>query len=921
MYDRSLDLFAPHHPPSPLGLFPGRAWAGSARLTLGTASTSWLGSDSLVHVPSATRPSPDRLTMIDSYGIGGMGYRGGGMRMSLRRAEAPAAAAAPTLQEEAKKSPDAPPPPPEPPARHKGEEGMMGKRGDTNDNERTRDKREAGDASEPVRSNFAETAFFQPQLVTNAKGEASFEFTVPDSVTSWNVWVHAITKDLRSGAIQKETRSVKDLMVRPYVPRFLREGDEAQLKVVINNAGSDKLDGSLAFDIVDADSQQSRATLFAAKAESRPFSVEGGKSVNLTFPVKAPRGVGTYAVIARATARSAKESFSDGELRPVPVLPSRLHLMQSRFVTLRDADQRTMKFEDLAKNDDPSRQSERLVVTLDAQLFYTVLRALPYLIEYPYECAEQTLNRFVSTGIVTSLFSQFPQVAKMAEQMSRRTTQLQAWDAGDANRKMALEEAPFLFEAKGGARDHEDTSLINVLDQRIAHAQRDAALDKLKKMQTSLGAFPWFPGGPPSPYMTLYVLYGFAKAAEFKVEVPRDMVQRGWQYLARHYREELRAEMRKHDCCWEFLALLEYVASSYPDSSWTGDALTADERKEIRDFTFKHWRNGSPYIKGLLALALKRAGRAADAKKVFDSVMDSAKTAPDQGTFWAQEDRSWLWYNDTIESHAFALRVLMELDPKNPKKDGLVLWLLLNKKLNQWKSTRATAEVIYSLAQYMKADQSLGVREAATVSVGPRQQTYTFEPDKYVGKVQMVVPGPEVSDQSATIKVEKKTKGVMFASATWHYATDKLPSEGRGDFFTVSRKYYLRENNGREFVLKPLSDGVALKPGDEVEVELAISTKHEAEYVHLRDPRGAGFEPTSVASRYKWDLGLGYYEEVRDSGANFFFEHLPVGQYTFKYRVRATTAGTFRVGPATLQSMYAPEFSAFSAGHVLKIAP
>src|SRR5262249_27832909 len=155
---------------------------------------------------------------------------------------------------------------------------------------------------------------------------------------------------------------------------------------------------------------------------------------------------------------------------------------------------------------------------------------------------------FISTGIVTSLFGQYPQVSKMAEQMSKRTTQLAAWDAGDANRKMALEEAPFLFEAKGGARDGEDAPLINVLDHRIALMHRDAALDKLKKMQTSIGAFPWFPGGPPSPYMTLYILYGFAKAAEFKVEVPKDMVQRGWQYLARHYREEYAHRMMKEDC-------------------------------------------------------------------------------------------------------------------------------------------------------------------------------------------------------------------------------------------------------------------------------------------------------------------------------------------------------------------------------------
>ncbi len=915
MYDRSLDVFAPHSPPSALSLFPYRASEATARASLHEVSQMDVSEYAIRSRTSFISPQPDTFHFEDGYPIGGMGMRGfgvgggggGGRAMHRRGKESTGSKQAPFGSADA----------PEPVAlAYKDEDSKK----EVLKSESTKLAVESGGGgADPttLRSNFSETAFFAPSLLTNDKGEASFEFTVPDSVTSWNVWVHAITKDLRAGSINKETRSVKDLMVRPYLPRFFREGDEAQLKVVVNNTGSAKLDGNLTFDIIDPETKQSRIADFGAKRETRAIHVDAGKSTNLTFVVKAPRKIGTYAIVAQATAKAGNDTLSDGELRPVPVLPSRLHLTQSRFVTLRDTDKRTMHFDDLAKGGDASRANEQMVVTLDAQLFYTVLRALPYLVSYPYECAEQTLNRFVSTGIVTSLFAQHPAIAKMADQMSRRKTQLQAWDAGDANRKMGLEEAPFLWEAKGGS---DNDGVLNVLDQRIAKANRDSALGKLQKMQHASGAFPWFPGGPPSPYMTLYVLMGMSRAAEFKVDVPKPLVQRAWRYLADHVRREYKDAIEKDGCCWEFLTLLNYVASSFPDASYSEGGLTGDERKKILDRTFQHWKDHAPYVKGLLSLTLQRAGRKADAKKVFDSVMDSAKTTRDEGTFWQPEDRSWLWYNDTIESHAFTLQVLMEVDPKNAKKDGLVLWLLLNKKLNQWKSTRATAEVLYSLAKYMQADGSLGVREAATVSLGTRQQTYTFEPDQYVGKVQMIVPGPEVSEKNATVTVEKKTKGVMFASATWSFATDQLPKEGRGDFFTVSRHYFLRENNGREFTLKLLAEGATVKAGDEVEVQLAISSKHAAEYVHLRDPRAAGFEPTSIASHYKYDTGLGYYEEVRDSGENFFFEQLPAGQYTFKYRVRATTGGTYRVGPATLQSMYAPEFNAYSAGHVMKIA-
>jgi alpha-2-macroglobulin len=264
----------------------------------------------------------------------------------------------------------------------------------------------------------------------------------------------------------------------------------------------------------------------------------------------------------------------------------------------------------------------------------------------------------------------------------------------------------------------------------------------------------------------------------------------------------------------------------------------------------------------------------------------------------------------------------MELIPDDPKLDVLVLWVFLNKKMNHWKSTRATAEVIYSLAHYLKKTGQLGIRENATVTVGNQKTSFIFEPDRFSGKKnQIVIPGEKIDPKTtANIVVEKESKGYLFASATWHFSTENLPEEGSGDYLKVSRRYFRRVNTGREFVLQPISEGAELKPGDEVEVQLSVGSKHPMEYVHLRDPRGAGFEPTTNVSQHKWDLGIVWYEEIRDSGTNFFFEHLPQGEYTFKYRIRATTAGAFKVAPATLQPMYAPEFIAYSSGALLKIA-
>jgi uncharacterized protein YfaS (alpha-2-macroglobulin family) len=779
---------------------------------------------------------------------------------------------------------------------------------------------EEGEKPVQMRQNFAETAFFFPHLLTDADGTARIEFSVPDSVTSYQVWVHAVTRELMSGSVNKQAESLKELMVRPYLPRFLRESDEARLKVAVNNAAEKDLSGTLQFDIVDPATEKSVAADFGLKTGdlNKPFSVKAKGSTTLEFAIRTPSRIGTVAfkVMARAG------DVGDGEIRPIPVLPGRMHLMQSRFVTLRDKARREMKFADMLKGDDPSLIHEQLVLTLDAQLFYGVLSALPYLVNYPYECVEQTLNRFLSTGILTSLYKDYPAVERMAKEFSKkRKTRLETFDEPDPNRKMALEETPWLIQAKGG--DAEDVSLLNVLDPDVARAQRASALAKLQKSQTSSGGFPWFPGGPPSPWMTLYLLHGFSKALEFGVEVPKDMVQRAWAYTHRHYLDEVLRDMRRHDCCFEFVTFINYVLSNFPDSTWSGGVFSDDERKEMLEFSFKHWKRHSPLLKGYLTLTLMRMGREKDARLVFESVMDSAKEAEDQGVFWAPEDRGWLWYNDNIESHAFALRVLMEVMPENSKQDGLVMWLFLNKKLNHWKSTRATAEVIYSLAKYLKKTGALGVREEARVVFGGKERKFVFEPDKYTGKKnQVVIPGPEVDPKTcAATTIEKDTKGVMFASVSWHFSTEKMPEEGRGDYLTVERKYFRRVKSGREVTLEPLAEGAAVKVGDEVEVQIGITSKHPMEYVHLRDPRGAGFEPVSQVSRHRWELGLYWYEEIRDSGTNFFFEHLPQGQYTFRYRIRAATAGTFKASPATLQPMYAPEFAAYSAGHVLSIRP
>lgn len=916
MYDRSLDFFVPHSYPSISSLYPSKYGTSSLRSNIRTQSAQSILSYSWYSLPGFPGVYGPSFIQVSGYGIGGPGgrrmYREGFAMVSESKSMAPPAPASMARDEEA--APEV--------LMEKGDStAQAGSKAENlngiSESDDMSDGSGMGEAEAPqVRSNFSETAFFQPHLITDENGIVKIEFQVPDSVTSWKVYVHAMTNDLKYMTSQKETVTVKELMVRPYMPRFLRENDKAELKVVVNNASDKKMSGTVELAIIDPDTEEDKSRDFGLTRVSQPFSADSQKSDNVTWTLNAPPRIGSYAF--RVIARSG--TISDGELRPIPVLPSRIHLMQSRFATLKEGQTRILELKDLYTADqDPTLIHDQFIVTLDTQLIYSVLKALPYLVNYPYECVEQTLNRYLSTSIVSSLYDGYPAIKKMAQQFSERKTQYAAWHKDDPNRKMALEETPWLAMSGGGNRSEDQ--LINVLDYDIAKAQKENSLEKLRKAQLSSGAFPWWSGGPPSPYMTLYIMYGFSKAQEFDVDVPRDMVQNGWRYLYSHYLDYYEKRIVIEDFGYHYITFLNYVLSCYPDSSYYQGTFTEKERQQMLDFSFRYWKDHNPYLKGYLTLTLQRMNRKKDAILVLDSIMDSAVTKQDQGTFWAPEDRGWLWYNDNIESHAFILRVLMEVKPDDSRIDGMILWLLLNKKFNQWKSTRTTAEVVYSLTSALKAQGALAVREKAVLTVGGDTHKFVFEPDVYSGEnTQIRYEGDDITGEKfASTKVSKEGKGYMFASVTWHYSTEKLPAEARGDFMAVTRKFFLRKNQGGEMVLLPLSEGTPLSVGDQVEVHLSIRCKHPMEYIHLRDPRGAGFEPEKFTSGYHWDLGLAWYEEIRDSGTNFFFEWLPQGEYSFKYRLRATMAGTFRVGPATLQSMYAPEFGAFSSGKMIAI--
>jgi alpha-2-macroglobulin len=904
MYDQSLDFFGPVYAASLENFFPRTLDYSNVQGSVGHRQAEGFAWN-LVSYPNLPALYGSRLELFEAYAIGGPGSRGGMVSGAMlyesdgEGLSAPKGAPAPARNRfESKK-----------------EKSVLAKKSNSASDKDTLDSKtdsaamETAQASAEVRSNFAETAFWLPHLLAKKNQEFEFSFKVPDSLTSWNFWLKAISPDLKYGAETKVLQTMKDFMVRTYLPRFFRQQDEIAFNVQVENHSKTDQEGKLVVSILDEDDRPIHKDFVLSEeyVTGKKLKVAAGQNLSVDIELSVPMRLG----LVKVKVLMQTKDFSDGEIKAIPLLPSRIHLVDSKFVALsKDHKSRVMKFDGLLTKDE-SRVNEKFVVTAEGQLFYSLLKALPYLIDYPYECTEQTLNRYVSTSMIAGSMSKYPKLAASMKTLSKRKTQFESFDELDANRKTLMEETPWLQMSRGGS---EEAGLLNMLNPDVVKAEEASSLSKLKKSQLPTGAFPWFPGGPPSFYMTSYILYGFSKAAEFKGTVPEDLIKNAFTYVKDEYRR-IKAHCMTHQSCFETITFLNFILSQYKDPKYFSHVFSEAERVEMLDFSFTHWKQHSPQLKSMLAMTLKRFKRDQNAVLVLESILDSAKSDIDLGVYFAPEDRSWLWYNDTVETQAIFLRALTEVIPNHKYRSGLTQWLFLNKKMNHWKSTKATAEAIYSVLYYLSQENMMEQDESITVEMGSIKKVLEFKnAEVEKTKAQLVFRDPDITAENfKEVKVTNKGNSFNFVSANWHYSTQKAPAVGKGDMLSVSRKYFKR-TSGDKVTLSEIKSGDTLNVGDQVEVHLSLRAKHAAEYVHLRDPRPAGMEPEKVSSGYHWDLGLIRYEEIKDSATNFFMEQMPVGEYTLKHRLRVNMKGKFLVGPATLQSVYAPEFNAYSSG-------
>jgi hypothetical protein len=825
-------------------------------------------------------------------GIAGLGEGGGGVEGGRGKRDLSA--------REATKVPAA--------AQAANEEGKLGKKSirlDTiaiagKDEDDAEDLRAGGAALvEPaVRKSFADTAAFRA-VRTDAAGKASLSFTFPDNLTTWRVKAIGLSADTRAGEGTASMVTTQKLLVRLQAPRFFRERDRLVISANVHNRLAEEKKVTVELDVTDA-----------------LLAVEGSKTRQVTVPKDGERRVDFWVTVrgegeARVKVSALSDEESDAKEMIFPVLVHGFMKTDSAVGSISakapDGAEASVTLKVPAE-----RRLDRgeLVVRWSPTLAGAMIDALPFLLDYPYGCTEQTMSRFMP-AVLTRKTLQLAGGYRLEDlEAVRASMNPQHLGTG------AGEEYKKRLEREYRRFDRSPVYNSKLMDDMIA-----SGLARIAKMQRPDGGWGWWGGDRSSIYTTAYVLFGLLEARSADVGIPEAMIQRGLSSMESALPEHL-AYYAQHEYVSDVDAYFAYVMSLYGRSDTKLNGYLLERRVKL-----------SVYGKSLLALALWNLGKKDDARLVLRNAEQFIKEDPENETAWVETNTHgwWYWWHDDIESNAFFLRALITIKPDDDRGPRLVKWLLNHRKHGYyWNSTRDTAIAVASFAHYMRAAKEAATDYDLEVAIdGKVQKTVHIDAKSLLTfDGELRIPTSELPAGEHRLTFRRRGKGAVYFNSYLSYFTLEEDPPPSGLEIKVDRRYYklVREDrkhtvhgtSGQPVAIKeaayrkvPLASGEQVTSGDLILVELMIESKNDYAFLAFEDAKPAGTEPVALRSGTTYGEAVANLE-LRDDRVVFFLRELNQGKLKLDYRLRAEIPGTFHAMPARGFAMYSPELTATS---------
>ncbi len=756
---------------------------------------------------------------------------------------------------------------------------------------------ETGDIQ--IRENFAETAFFYPQLRTNEKGEVSISFVLPESLTRWKFMGLAHTRNVDYGKIEATATASKEFMLQPNMPRFVRVGDKANIAASLMNLSDKGVKGTVRMELFNPETEK------VFYSQKQKFDVKGGETghVNFTFEVG-----DKYAVMACRMVADG-DTFSDGEQRYIPVLTDKQWVTETVPLNVNGEGAHIFSLENLFNKHSKTASEQRLTVEFTAHPAWYAVQALPVVANPQNEDALSWATAYYAHSLAACIVKENPRIKQVFDswkaQGGTKETFMSNLQKNQELKNILLAETPWLTEATNEAEQKQ--RIATLFDLNTMNSQLAVSVEKLGELQNADGAWSWYKGMQGSRYVTTQVMEMLVRLnalthqdADSRMQ---PMIQKGFEYLGKQAAEEYKSMKEAEKKGAVGLRPSEQVLRYLYICVLDGKAPV--DKKVNQYFIDKLSGEGKEltiYGKALGAIILQQAGKVAEAKLFMQSLMEYSVVTDEMGRYFDTPKARYSWFSYKIPTEVAAMEAIQRITKDTKAIDEMKRWLLKQKQTQTWETPIATADAVYAL---MATGASDLLANTGGVEITLGKEMIRTPVDDAIGYIKKTVIGDVMNIKK--VRVDKEGTGMGWGAVYAQYleSMDQIGEQGNG--LSVSRQLYKGD--------EALNESAPLKVGDKITVRLTVKADRDMDFVQIKDDRAACMEPLQAVSGFRWSNGLGYYQATKDASTQFFIDQMRKGTYVIEYQVYVNRTGEYQTGIATVQSAYAPEFGGHTGGY------
>ena len=756
---------------------------------------------------------------------------------------------------------------------------------------------ETGDIQ--IRENFAETAFFYPQLRTNEKGEVSISFVLPESLTRWTFMGLAHTRNVDYGKIEATATASKEFMLQPNMPRFVRVGDKANIAASLMNLSDKGVKGTVRMELFNPETEK------VFYSQKQKFDVKGGETghVNFTFEVG-----DKYAVMACRMVADG-DTFSDGEQRYIPVLTDKQWVTETVPLNVNGEGAHIFSLENLFNKHSKTASEQRLTVEFTAHPAWYAVQALPVVANPQNEDALSWATAYYAHSLAAFIVKENPRIKQVFDswkaQGGTKETFMSNLQKNQELKNILLAETPWLTEATNEAEQKQ--RIATLFDLNTMNSQLAVSVEKLGELQNADGAWSWYKGMQGSRYVTTQVMEMLVRLnalthqdADSRMQ---PMIQKGFEYLGKQAAEEYKSMKEAEKKGAVGLRPSEQVLRYLYICVLDGKAPV--DKKVNQYFIDKLSGEGKEltiYGKALGAIILQQAGKVAEAKLFMQSLMEYSVVTDEMGRYFDTPKARYSWFSYKIPTEVAAMEAIQRITKDTKAIDEMKRWLLKQKQTQTWETPIATADAVYAL---MATGASDLLANTGGVEITLGKEVIRTPADNAIGYIKKTVSGDVMNIKKVSVDKEGTGMGWGAVYAQYLESMDQIGEQGNG--LSVSRQLYKGD--------EALNESAPLKVGDKITVRLTVKADRDMDFVQIKDDRAACMEPLQAVSGFRWSNGLGYYQATKDASTQFFIDQMRKGTYVIEYQVYVNRTGEYQTGIATVQSAYAPEFGGHTRGY------